>query len=210
MYAVTASQIRELDRQAVEIFGIPSLTLMENAGRAVLETMLKVFSPIRGKRILVLCGTGNNGGDGYVLARLLMLEGVQVSIGYVDLPKSEDAEVYFKALRNVLMRAKADKTVLKKVDPKSPLSEQFGNMDIIVDALLGTGFAGVPRAGMSDVIRHTNESGLPVISIDLPSGIYSDSGAILGEAINATHTVTLAYPKIGLYLPPASNFAGKI
>ena len=210
MYAVTASQIRELDRQAAQEFGIPSLVLMENAGRAVVETMLKLFSPLKEKRILVLCGTGNNGGDGYVLARLLMLEGVQVSVGYVDTPKSEDAEIHFKALQNVLMRAKTDKTVLKKVDPNSPLSEQFGNMDIIADALLGTGFAGVPRAGISDVIRLINESGLPVISVDVPSGINSDSGAIPGEAVNATHTVTLAYPKIGLYLPPASNFAGKI
>ncbi len=210
MYAVTASQIRELDRQAVEVFGIPSLALMENAGRAVFETMHEAFSPLKDKRILVLCGSGNNGGDGYVLARLLLLEGVQISVGYVDPPKSEDAEIHFKALKNVLTHSKTKKTVLKKVDPKLPLSEQFGNMDIIVDALMGTGFAGVPRASISNTIRQINESGLPVISIDVPSGINSDSGAIPGEAVSATHTVTLAYPKIGLYLPPASNFAGRI
>ena len=204
MKVVTAEQIRELDRQAIEEFGIPGVVLMENAGRAVVEVMQREYGALRGKRIGVFCGTGNNGGDGFVIARYLHLLGAE-------------ARVYTAGDENGM---KGDALSYWRVVSKLPLRFVVGAAgiaatamqwhDLIVDALLGTGIKEAPRPPFSRFISDINGAKCPVISVDIPSGVNSNTGATPGEVVRATHTVTFAYPKLGLFLPPGSDCVGKL
>ncbi len=203
MRVVTAAEMRALDRRAVENFGIPGVVLMENAGRAVMEAVKRRCGSLYGKRADVYCGAGNNGGDGFVVARLLHLSGARVSVILIaarDALKG-DARVHFHVLETLGIR------IVEA--PQGPENEA-SNAEIIIDALLGTGIQNALRSPYARAITRINGAGRPVISVDIPSGVNADTGETHGEAVRATETVTFGYPKLGHYLFPGAHCVGSL
>lgn len=233
MRVLSADQCREIDRRSAEEFGVPSLLLMENAGRAVariahgyLANLLRDDSsttspaylwldsiatgapadlrPAPGARIAIVCGTGNNGGDGFAAARHLANWGFELDVFLAGDPGkiSGDAAVNYQA---VLKRGIA-------VNPAEGdgFREALKNADLILDALLGTGLRGEVMEQAATVIESMLDSGAPVISVDIPSGLHSDTGEVLGVAVYAEITVTFGAVKPGHLLHPGSQHTGRL
>lgn len=196
MKVVTAEMMRSLDRLAMEEAGISGAALMENAGRAVFDAIHTRFDPLPGKRIVICAGTGNNGGDGFVAARLLHLAGASVSVHLAG----DAASIKGDAERNYRL-------ALQMGLIANRLPEQA---DVKVDALLGTGSTGAPRERYAEAIRWMNGSPGPTVAVDIPSGINSDSGDAAGDAVNAALTVTFGYPKLGLFLRDGVDSVGEL
>ncbi len=208
MRVLNAEQMREVDRRTIEDVGIPSLVLMENAGRQVVAAIEASFEDALTGRVAVLCGRGSNGGDGFVVARTLAQRGVEplvVLLGPV-------AEVRGDARVNLEILGRLSVTVVEVTDAQAwelHFSE-ISRCDLIVDAIFGTGFRG-PIAGILEtVVADVNGAGIPIVAVDLPSGLSADSHEPPGDSIEATLTVTLAAPKIPLVLPPAERRAGDL
>ena len=205
---VTASQMRELDRRATEEYGIPSLLLMENAGlQAVLE-MERAFPLLTQRRVAVVCGKGNNGGDGFVVARHLFDRGVAVEVVLL----ARQTETKGDARTNLEMIRKLgapihEVTTSQELEANRRL---FERADIVVDAILGTGSTGPAKDLFGEAIELLNQSGRSIVALDIPSGLNSDEGAIPGPSINAVLTVTFGLPKRGLILYPAASRAGRV
>src|SRR4051794_5288844 len=208
MRVLNAAQMREADRRTIEDVGIPSLVLMENAGRQVVAAMEAIHTDLSERQVAVLCGRGNNGGDGFVVARTLMQRGVDVSVfllGRVSDVRG-DARINLEVLGHLGI------TVVEISDGQAwelHLSE-VSDCTLIVDAIFGTGL-NAPLSGLIEsVVADVNASGIPVVAIDLPSGLSADSHELIGPCIDAGLTVTLAAPKLPLVLPPAETHAGDI
>lgn len=174
MIAVTRAQMRRIDALAIGEYGIPSLALMENAGRAVADA-------VAGSRVLVVCGRGNNGGDGYVAARHLANRGRVVTLLEEGEPRG-DAAVMAVGARRLCARA---------------TEFPAGGFDAIVDALYGTGLDRPVEGRGAELIDRINAAGVPVTAADVPSGLDADTGRPLGRAVRAAVTVTLGLPKAG-------------
>lgn len=204
MLFVTAGQMRELDRYAIETLGIPVMVLMENAGRAIAEEVLRVIgTECSRERWLILIGKGNNGGDGLVCARHLAEAGVDVRLLYAEPPAALGPDA---AAQHAIVEAL--KLPWSVYD--SGGSGWFDGCTGIVDALLGTGAKGAPRAHYASLIREANASGLPIVAADIPSGLDADTGAVYDPCIQATCTVALAFMKAGLTQYPGVRVAGEI
>jgi hydroxyethylthiazole kinase-like uncharacterized protein yjeF len=205
MRAVTAQQMRDMDRRASEEFGIPGVVLMENAGRAVVDVVRREVGALSGKRAVVFCGPGNNGGDGCVIARYLALAGVDCTLLFVGEAGAlkADARVHYD------LACRLDLKFLPPghADAREALLERA---DFVVDSLLGTGVKSAPRAEIAEQIEAINRASCPVFAVDVPSGVDTDSGATPGAAVVATQTVTFAYPKVGLLLFPGAAHVGKL
>ena len=209
---VTAAQIREMDRRAMQELGIPGSVLMENAGQAVVQVLCEKVGKVNGKRVLIFCGGGNNGGDGYVIARRLALSAADTQVVMLAAPASlkGDAAIHFAVLKASGLGS------IRAFDPETTHEvSAYDQVDVVIDALLGTGLEAAPRSDYAAAISLVNrlkrsKPALMVVAVDVPSGISSDTGAVNGEAIRADITVTFARPKLGLYLPPASEYAGEI
>jgi hydroxyethylthiazole kinase-like uncharacterized protein yjeF len=200
---LTAAQMREVDRRTIDM-GIPGLILMENAGHRVLEVMAHAFAPLRERRIVVLCGKGNNGGDGLVIARQLLTH-VHPRALHVVLAGPAD-EMRGNAAANLRMFQAAGGQFERTVAP------QMRDADLVVDALLGTGLDGPAHGSALELIRAINHD-FPlarVAAVDMPSGMQSDSGAQHGEIARADVTVTFTAPKICHVLQPACYRIGKL
>src|SRR3989454_543285 len=209
MELVTAAEMRELDRAAIETRNIPSLRLMENAGKAVVEEMERFFGPLRGKAVTIVAGKGQNGGDGLVTARLLRQRRCQARVVLLASPSAltGDAATNLKKFERARGRCLAVETPAQLTSILNPLLQ---DSDLVVDAIFGTGL-NAPVQGLSaTAITLMNASRKPIVAIDLPSGLDGDTGAVLGTAITATLTVTLARPKRGLYLGAGPDHAGAI
>jgi NAD(P)H-hydrate epimerase len=208
MRVLNAAQMREADRRTIEEIGIPSLVLMENAGRQVVAAMEAVHGDLQDHVIAVLCGRGNNGGDGFVIARTLLQRGVDVSVFLIG----RVADVRGDARVNLEILGRLGLTTVEVSDSQKwelHFSE-VSNCTLIVDAIFGTGL-NAPLAGLLEtVVADVNASGIPVIAVDLPSGLSADSHEPIGESIVAGTTVTLAAPKLSLVLPPAETRAGDV
>jgi len=205
---VTASQMRELDRRATEEFGIPSLLLMENAGlQAVLE-MERSFPRLRASRVAVVCGKGNNGGDGLVVARHLF--GRETAIDIFLLAKRGD--VQGDAATNLEIAARMGLPIHEVRTPQDLQAglEVIRRADVIVDAMLGTGTTGAATGLIAEAIDLINQAGRPIVALDVPSGVSSDEGHLPGPSINATLTITFGLPKRGVILFPAASRAGRV
>lgn len=210
---VSAEEMRALDRLTIEEREIPGEVLMESAGRALAGPVLgwharagRDASPIR-----ILCGAGNNGGDGFVLGRHLHAEGVATETILVGDPARlpPDAASNWRRLAAV----GAPHRVLEASTGRADWQALLEDASVIVDALFGTGLARPVEGGLAElieVVREAHEGGVPVVSVDVPSGICADTGAILGAAIAADETVTISLPKIGLALEPGRTHAGAI
>src|SRR5262245_29591853 len=208
MRVLNAAQMREADRRTIEEIGIPSLVLMENAGRQVVAAIESVHKDLVERRVGILCGRGNNGGDGFVVARTLLQRGVDVSVFLFG----RVAEVRGDARVNLDILGRLGMTVVEVADSGAwelHFSE-VSDCTLIVDAILGTG-ANAPLSGLlQSVVADVNASGIAVVSIDLPSGLSADSNEPIGDSIEAGMTVTLAAPKLPLVLPPGEARAGDI
>ncbi len=203
MKIVTAKDMRRIDMKAVEEFGISGLVLMERAGLSVAAKIKELFGR---KKIIVLSGSGNNGGDGLVVARDLHNEGWNVKVFLIPNPEDlkGDALSQYKA-------ANRFKVPIQSIDEfLAHYPSVFGRHSLIVDALLGTGLSKPVKGRLSEAVNVINGSGLPVISVDIPSGISSDSGQIMGNAVRADYTVTFGLAKRGHFLHPGAEMTGRL
>lgn len=207
MKIVTAAQMQALDRRAITEAHIPSLTLMENAGTSVVAAMEDIFGSLAGKTVAVVCGKGHNGGDGFVVARLLKRKRAKVQV--LLMARVEDLAGDTKTMYRRFVRANGASSVLA-CPSSAKLETLLKNSDLIVDALLGTGLSAPITGPYRTAIECINDADRPVIAVDLPSGIHADTGAVLGVAVRATLTVTFALPKLGLYVGPGIDHAGII
>jgi NAD(P)H-hydrate epimerase len=195
---VTSSEMREIDRISIEEMGIPSAVLMNNAGRAVADFIAGKFP---GRKITIFCGTGNNGGDGFTAAYYLFNMGFSPVIylsGKAD-RVSETSAVYLGLCRNTGIE-------IHETDEKSLSSVSVPQGSIAVDAVLGTGFEGSAKGIPLEFIRIMNKSLVPVVSVDIPSGLPSDGKMSGGESVRADYTITIGLPKISLVTWPCREF----
>ena len=194
----STAQVRALDAYAIETLAIPGYTLMKRAGEAALRYLRTRF-PVA-HRIVIVCGAGNNGGDGYVLARFAQAAGLTVTTLAATPPDT---------LRGDARQAHEDlRTSGVRVLPYAP--ERLAEGEVIVDALLGTGLRGPAREQVARVIRDINGSGRPVLAVDVPSGLDSDTGVPLGDTVRADCTVTFVGLKTGLFIGNGPEFAGTV
>ena len=207
MKLVTAKQMQELDRLASEHYHIPTAQLMEQAGGQLLATLTAQDLPLKGKKIIIIAGKGNNGGDGLVLARLLQQEGHSV-----DTYVATDRGSVRGLARNELIRLdRAGGRVKDRSSWSMPdVRAALNHADLIIDALLGTGITAPVGGHYAELIDAMNEAGGMTVAVDLPSGIHADTGAVMGTAVRATMTVTFALPKLGLLLHPGADYAGRV
>jgi ADP-dependent NAD(P)H-hydrate dehydratase / NAD(P)H-hydrate epimerase len=208
MRVLNTQQMREADRRTIDEIGIPSIVLMENAGRQSVAAMEAAFEDLASSHVGVLCGRGNNGGDGFVIARTLIQRGVETSVFLLG----SVAEVRGDARVNLEVLGRIGLTVVEITNAQEwelHFSE-ISQCDLLVDAILGTGFNGQLSGLLETVVADVNGLGVPVVAIDLPTGVSADSHEVAGEAIDASMTVTLAAPKIPLILPPADSHGGDL
>lgn len=201
---LTKDQIRELDRRAMTDYGIPGILLMENAGLGVVRRIESLFTPDSAEKILILCGKGNNGGDGFVVARHLLNHGYDVVIRIFGDPGALKGETHSNY--QMLCQMEAD---VQRLDNASDLQDSM-DAGLIVDALLGTGVTGEIHEPLSALIDWINRQDCPVVSIDLPSGLQADSGQFEGACVRADYTLTMAELKLGLMLYPGRDLAGEV
>jgi NAD(P)H-hydrate epimerase len=220
---LTRAQVREIDRISIERYGIPGIVLMENAARGAADVAWEMLrsshqvtssadqagaaqrrpgsSDGRSPDVLILCGGGNNGGDGLAVARHLHNRGCGVRVLLTVAPDSYKGDA---AVNRDMVRAMGL--------PSAPFSlEAIGNPVLIVDAVFGTGLTRSPRDPFPELAAAVNATGVPVLAIDLPSGLDCDTGRPIGDAcIRATRTVTFVAEKAGFAHPAAAQFAGPI
>lgn len=208
MRILNTAQMRDVDRRTIEEVGIPSIVLMENAGRQVVAALESLYADLLDRAIAIVCGRGNNGGDGFVVARTLHQRGADVSVFVLG----RVAEVRGDARINMEILGRLGVTVVEVADQQTwelHFSE-VAQSDLIVDAIFGTGLSGTLSGMIETVVADLNASGIPIVAIDLPSGMSADTADLRGEAIEAAVTVTLAAPKLPLVLPPAEKKAGEV
>lgn len=227
MRHLSVKEICHLDRLASKKYGIPSLILMENAGRTVAEETLKLLNRLTAHPLVaIFCGGGNNGGDGFVAARYLLNKGANIRLCLLKKPTeiSPDASTNLNILKHLRLRPK----IIFDRNLKF-LSKELRSADIIIDAIFGTGLKSEVTGIHAKVIEMINQSNKPVISVDIPSGLDADTGLPLpctalvqglgeprkdfsarGKCIKAKITVTMGYPKRGFLNPKAKKFIGKV
>lgn len=207
MKLVTSAQMQQLDRVAIEKHGIPSLTLMERAGRAVADIAGEYAGRRKGSAV-ILCGRGNNGGDGLVVARLLIQDGHEVSVFLMarSTELSPDARANWEQLVPLT-------THIYEIGHPDELKfhhPTIAGASVIVDAILGTGLVREVSGPLAQAMEYINAVRRPVVSVDIPSGLSADKGIPMGVAIRANCTVTFGLPKLGLYIGSADEYAGKL
>lgn len=203
-----AEEMRKIDKRSIEEIGIPEVVLMENASREIYQALNDLLATVDNKEICILAGTGNNGGDAFAAARHISNAGAKVKIfvtGDTD-KMSPSAAVNF----NIACNMGLDTFVLKTEHDWDKLALVLKLSDAVVDGMVGTGFSGVLRESVSRAVDMVNESGLPVLSVDIPSGVNADTGEVIGKAIKASVTLTLGAPKWGMLFSPGANYVGKL
>lgn len=202
MLHFTREQLREIDRRSVADYNIPSIVLMENASRAVADEACRMMSGECCGTILILCGGGNNGGDGLAAARHLSNRGADVTIGLTTDPAkyTGDALINWKIAQAMKIPAQPfDASMLYDPPPM-----------VIIDAIFGTGLTKSPRDPFPAIADIVNRSGLPVLAVDVPSGLDCDTGVPPGACISATCTVTFVADKVGFTKPEAQRVLGSV
>jgi NAD(P)H-hydrate epimerase len=205
----TAEEMRRVDERAIRDLGIPGATLMENAGAGAADAALAWLSAgkrsARGRRVVIVCGKGGNGGDGFVVARRLARRGVRCEV-VLAAPADEVRGDAGKKLREL------QKSGLRPIviDGPGQLGPRLASADLVVDGLLGTGSRGAPEGATADAIDAINASGRPVLSLDIPSGLAADGGGPARRSVRADLTVTFAGLKRALVMPPGRELAGRV
>jgi NAD(P)H-hydrate epimerase len=217
----TAAEMRRMDALTIERFGVPGAVLMERAGTGAAAILLERFPHVRKHGVVVLAGKGNNGGDGFVVARALKKKRVRVDVVVAVAPSEirGDALVKLKAWQRA--GGKVQQVTAEKLEP---LARALGRAGCIVDALFGTGLTGEVRGLPAELIAMVNAAGLPTVALDIPSGLDADRGVPLGTAmvplgtameplgtaIEAELTIAFAAPKIGTVIYPGARYAGEV
>jgi len=190
--------MQELDSKTINEIGIPSLVLMENAARGVANAVVRFFP--EAKKILVVAGKGNNGGDGIAAGRILKIRNkrqVDVFLPYEEEDLKEDCRVQYNIAKKIGIKFHRELPPLE-------------NYDLIIDAIFGTGFKPPIKGRWTEIVKKINQSGKPVVAVDIPSGISADSGEVIEPVVKADITVTFALPKYGHVLYPAAVYSGKV
>ncbi|MGE5817063.1 MAG: NAD(P)H-hydrate dehydratase [Deltaproteobacteria bacterium] len=207
MIVVSAQEMRELDRLTIEKYGVPSLVLMERAGAAIAQAILQRFARAAKKGVLIVAGKGNNGGDGFVVARLLKKKRIHCAVALL----ARKDELSPDAAHNLRAFLKLKgKVVEVPPDRLELLSREIGGKGLLVDAIFGTGMKNEVRGEYAEAITWMNASGLPMVAVDIPSGLHTDTGMPLGTAIQAEMTVALGYPKLGEVIYPGLDCVGDL
>jgi NAD(P)H-hydrate epimerase len=215
MRPLSRHEVRQLDVQAASDLKLPTLILMENAGRGAADWLTKLASGLPDQaRILVLCGPGNNGGDGGVGGRHLEAWGYPVQVVWFAhrAQLRGDAETQW----NILERSGVDQTAWLDVHPPEPqpqsaeLDSLLSGADWLVDGLLGTGLVRPIEGALRAVVEAMNRAGKPILALDLPSGLDADTGAPLGVSVRARATATFVAPKLGFTAPGAADYTGEV
>jgi ADP-dependent NAD(P)H-hydrate dehydratase / NAD(P)H-hydrate epimerase len=196
--------MRAMDRSAIEEFGIPDQILMENAGRAAFGVLSREWG-VAQKRYVVFCGAGNNAGDGLVVSRHILSNGGIPHVFFVGNPESLKGAAKSNFAIVSRLSIKVD-----RVADAADIQEAVFKADGIVDAIFGTGLDREVGGIFKEVIELVNRSGKPILSLDIPSGVNGDTGAVLGTAVKADHTVTFGLPKRGNMLYPGYGLCGKL
>ena len=207
MKIVTGTEMQTLDRRTITEAHVPSTVLMERAGEGIVRHLEEHYGSALGKTITILCGKGNNGGDGLVVARLLHRRRARIHVVLLTPITDLNRDTAAMYRRFVRVAGKAAILRFRSADQAQPL---LASSDILIDALLGTGLSSVVTGTYREAIELINSAGRPVIAVDIPSGIHADTGAILGQAIRATLTITFGLPKLGLYVDAGIDHAGTI
>ncbi|MGH9378113.1 MAG: NAD(P)H-hydrate epimerase, partial [Terriglobia bacterium] len=207
MKILTAAQMQRIDQMTTEQWGVPSLDLMENAGAGVVRFLTARYTPLAAQKILVVCGRGNNGGDGLVVARLLRKDGLSPRVLLFAEPTAlqGDAAVnYARLAESGAPEIVPDSEAWLRIRPS------LSSSTLIVDALLGTGLSKPLHGFLLDVVRDLNGiSGARRVAVDLPSGLSADTGELIGECIHAEASVTFTAPKYAHIFPPACEQVGE-
>jgi NAD(P)H-hydrate epimerase len=235
MLILTREQVREVDRRAVAEYGMSGLVLMENAGRGVADVLCGlVWEPSPGGRgqgegaelapladtltptlsqgarepVVIVCGKGNNGGDGFVIARHLDLRGLRVRAMLLAEPKElrGDAAANFGIIEKAGLAIEVFNAPLDVAKFKQALGGSF----LLIDAILGTGATGEPKSPYAEAIELMNESGIKIVAVDLPSGLDCDTGVAARHTIRAAHTCTFVAAKPGLMVARAAEYVGHL
>ncbi len=208
MYLVTADEMRGLDAASIKEYGIPGAVLMENAGRTTFQILRrKLGGDVSGLKVSVVAGAGNNGGDGYVIARYLINHGADVET-FLLAPREK---IRGDALINLQVLEKMTTRIFRIHDqPLEPAARVWHESDVIVDAILGTGLNSDVRPPYRDAIERINDAPALRLAVDLPSGLHADTGHVLGVAVNADLTATYGFMKLGMALYPGLNYCGDV
>lgn len=207
MKLVNASEMRELDRRAIQEVGIPSLVLMENAGRSTYQILRREFPALAGE-VAVLAGRGNNGGDGFVVARYLANAGQPVVV--MLLGQRHDVGGDARVNLDILAHQGVQVVEVTVEADLNPVVHRLAKAGLMVDALLGTGLNAPIKGLMATLIDRLNHLRAPVLAVDMPTGISADTGEVLGVALRAQVTVTYGWPKIGQLLPVGRDYTGRL
>ncbi len=207
MKVVTSQQMREIDCKAIEESNLSGLILMENAGFRIFLSLKNIYPDLRLKKVIIFAGSGNNGGDGFVVARHLYNYGVKVKVFLLTPSNKIKGEA--EENLNIINKMKVALIEVETVNLEE-VQKAIQNSDLIIDAILGTGLQGKATGTKAKIIDLINISNKEVVAIDVPSGLNADTGKIEGPCIKASYTVTLALPKIGLLLFPGASYAGKL
>jgi ADP-dependent NAD(P)H-hydrate dehydratase / NAD(P)H-hydrate epimerase len=206
--SVTANEMRLFDEWATNSIGIPSMLLMENAGKNVADEIYNIFFAKKKTytQVDIFCGTGDNGGDGLVIARHLFIKGVKVKVFIIGgiSALSPDAELNFRILRKIGVM------VSPILSEKDIMKIRLGKKDVIIDAVLGIGLNREVSDVQKDIIDFINKTKMPVISVDIPSGLNATTGEEWGACVKATRTITFVFPKKGFFLRKGKEVTGKL
>lgn len=208
MRLFTAEEMRAADRHAIEKIGIPGVVLMENAGIKSLMTLEKILGGLRGKRFTIVCGRGNNGGDGLVIARHLSNNDIPVYVFVTSSPDdmTPDARTNFE----ILIRSGVTPVMLTEGSDIDRLRIAMEFSDCVLDCLYGTGFKGEITGFSADVIRAMNDTRAVRVGIDVPSGLCATTGRLAEVHFQAGYTITLGVAKLGLFMFPGKSAAGEV
>jgi len=204
--AVSVPEIQLLDRTAIDVYGIPTLVLMENAGCVVAREVSALLKGKEGPSVCIFCGTGNNGGDGLVAARHLEATGAQVTVFLVGRSRDlkNDAALEYRITKKCGLVVKEISLVTDAV------SRTVAKSDVVVDAIFGVGLNRDIGEPQRSVIEFLNQRDKPILAVDIPSGLDGTTGEIYGVCVQATRTVTFSFPKKGFYLKCGPQVTGKV
>lgn len=206
MKVLSPERMAKYDAYSIQGWGIPSAVLMENAGRTTYRLMSEDYLGGDVRRIVILCGRGNNGGDGFVIGRYALRDGYQVKVFLLGRP----ADLRGDALLNHNLFRSLGGHVEEVGDDMGPVTLALKHAHVVVDAIFGTGLSKPVEGREKAVVDAVNDLGRTVIAVDIPSGIDGRTGAVLGSAIRAAHTYTFAYPKTGQLVFPGAHHAGRL
>jgi len=207
VYVATALEMQNIDKRARDEFGIPTLLLMENAALGITRIVEDKLGSVKEKKITVISGKGNNGGDGLAAARLLYNRGARVCIYLLSEPDAIAGDAATNL--NIALKMGIELHSTGNYDLRT-MKSVINHSHVIIDAILGTGLSSPIKGEYSEIIEMINHSQRPVIAVDIPTGINSDTGEVMGIAVKAADTITFAIPKRGHLLYPGSDYTGKL